>query len=945
MPSIPAIRYVLWCLLLPCLPLAAQTETRVTGTVRTEQGDPLPRVEVRLRRTGTTDTTDAQGRFVVRIPGGRADTAEFRRVGYGPVALPVAATTAGGTVQLAVTMPSRVTLDLLTVVARKERPLLNTEDAATGGAIEAAELAALPTDARDPLTLAFNIPGVAQSTGYFGDAPPLTINGANSIYTPYLVDGLDNTEGFLGGPRVEMPLGALSRLSVLANGYSASYGRSSNGVVDLLTIAGKNRLSGEVFGYWRPGRPLDARNKLPEGADPAILERQQDGFRRYQVGASASGALVKDRTFFAVAGEYGNETESRIASTALATFAGSELREKVKLFGRLDHGWSPNQTTTLRFAFSDVSRAGEGSGIVVPEADITTKRVGSITALTHRSAFRSGRASNIVSAQLGTYRWFFPPTASDFSRPQVTIIAPDGTPQGVVGSSNFIFDETERQFQLRDVLSVQLGDAHTLQVGVDLVTASFELAGASTNPNGSYTVFNDGNIVPRGTFLSYGDIPTNVRVRDYTIDANPQQVNLTQTTSGAFVEDRWRVRPNLTVIAGLRWDYDDITSRGASSADLDNLQPRLSANWYATPTTVWRGSIGRHAGKLPYAVYSDAVQFGPDGNAVVTFAQGTAFPPPAFGQGPRAEDLAALRGQLPAREVRETFALGLEQPISWQATLGWQRTVGPRWSVALDLVWNETRNLPRSFDLNAITRPITAADSIDRSASFGDAFRPVTPTTGSFRRLTTTESGGRSRFIGLYAAARRVVSDGWTLDANWVWSGTKNDTEDINFNATQANDFDAEWSWATNDRRHKVTARSLHQVGPAVRVAVIGDWQTGQPVNRVAFFRDLDGSGPIFGNGFVGNHDRFAGVPRNGERLPHYLEMSGSVTWTVPVAGKALEVRGDVFNALNGTEWGNFANGIPGGGSRTQVGRPGDPIVLKSPGRPRQVQLSARYAF
>ena len=54
-------------------------------------------------------------------------------------------------------------------------------------------------------------------------------------------------------------------------------------------------------------------------------------------------------------------------------------------------------------------------------------------------------------------------------------------------------------------------------------------------------------------------------------------------------------------------------------------------------------------------------------------AEGTAFPPPAFGAGPRAADLDALRGQLPPREIRETFALGLEQPTSWQATLGWQR--------------------------------------------------------------------------------------------------------------------------------------------------------------------------------------------------------------------------------------------------------------------------------
>jgi hypothetical protein len=58
-----------------------------------------------------------------------------------------------------------------------------------------------------------------------------------------------------------------------------------------------------------------------------------------------------------------------------------------------------------------------------------------------------------------------------------------------------------------------------------------------------------------------------------------------------------------------------------------------------------------------------------------------------------------------------------------------------------------------------------------------------------------------------------------------------------------------------------------------------------------------------------------------------------------------FELRADIFNALNGTEWGNFANGIPGGGSRTQGGRPGDPILLRSPGPPRQAQFSARYAF
>lgn len=930
-------------LVLPTAAMAQATASHV-GTVRTEQGEPLGDVDVRFN-DGGPGRTDARGRFLLRVAPRTAGTLVFRRPGFGAVTRPVTSGEAGSAVQVAVTMPSRVVLDALTVVARRERPLLNTEDASTGGAIEAAELRALPTDARDPLTLAFNIPGVAQATGFFGDAPPLSINGANSITTPYLVDGLDNTEGFLGGPRVELPLGALSRLSVFANSYGAGLGRSANGVVDLLTVAGGNRRQGEIFATWRPGRPFDARNKLPDGGDPAVIAAQQESFGRLQLGGSAAGALRRDRTFYAVAAEYGRETESRVASTALTTFTGSELREKVKLFGRLDHGWSPTQTTTLRTAVSDVQRAGDGSGIVVPEADITTRRIGSITALTHRSAFRGNTASNVVSLQYGSYRWYFPPTRSDFSRPQVTIVAPDGTPQAVVGSSNFIFDETEHQWQLRDVLTLPIGARHTLSMGADVIRGAFRLTGASTNPNGAYTVYNDGNITPAGALPSFSDIPSNVRVRDYTIDANPQQVNLTQTVYGAFVEDRWKVRPNLLVIGGLRWDYDDITSRGESGADLDNIQPRLSFNWYASPTTVVRGGIGRYTAKLPYAIYSDAVQFGPEGNAVVTFAEGTAFPPPAFGAGPRAQDLDALRGQLPPREVRETFSLGLEQPTAWQATLGWQRQVGTAWAVSLDLVLNETRGLPRSWDLNPISRPITTADSVDRSTAFGDPFRPVTPVAGAYRRLTTTESGGRSRFIGLYTSVRRAFSARWTMDANWTWSGAKNDTEDINFNATQGNDYAAEYAWAINDRRHKVTVRSLIEATPNLSLALIADYQTGQPVNRVANFRDLDGSGAIFGNGFVGNHDRFAGVPRNGERLPAFFELSASAAYRLPLPSGALELRADVFNALNGTEWGNFANGIPGGGSRTQVGRPGDPIVLRNPGRPRQVQFSGRYAF
>ena len=951
-------------LAIPSTAVIAQPTAMVTGVVRSQGGSPLHDARVTAGAT-TGTTTDQQGRFRLIVPAITPVVLGVRAVGYTPLDIPIGAIASAASREIAVTMRPLFVLDALTVVAGRTRPLLNTEDAANGGAIEEHELQALPTDARDALTLAFNIPGVAQSTGFFGDAPPLSIGGGNSLYSQYFVDGLNNTEGFLGGPRVELPLSGLRRFEVLTATYGASHGPSAYGVINQETRAGTSAWSGDVLAMSRPGRngPLGisfdaAPKRLSSGVDP-------DGFQRVQVGASAAGPVSRGKTFVAAALEYSSEDEARIGSTAQTQFTGVERRQKVRGYGRLDHGWTPTQTTTLRVAYSNTDRAGAGSGLVVPEADITTRRIGSLTALTHRTALRSGLASNTISAQYGTFRWYFPPTRSDFTRPQVTILAPDSSVQAIVGSSNFVFDETERQLEFRNVFESILGGGHTIRIGAEATRSWFQLTGASTNPNGSYTVFNDGNIFTSGEFLSIADIPTNVRVQRYTIDANQQQVDLTQTLVGAYVEDQWRVTPSLALVAGIRWDYDDITSRGASSPDLDNFQPRLSVNWYRTPTTVVRAGAGLYTGKLPYAIYSDAVQFGPDGNAVVSFEGLSA---PAFGQGLTREALQARRGELPAHEERALFALGLSQPLSYQASVGIQAQLGPRWAVTVDATWVETRNLPRSVDLNAITRPLGVADSVARDVGFGDASRPVAPATGSFRRLTTTQSAGRGRYQALITTLRRQIGQAWSVDGNWVWSRAQNDTEDINFNATQGNCFGAdfrdaitgspcstsEWADAINDRRHKVTLRAVYTAGSRLRLAAIGDWQTGQPVNRVAGRTnadgsfstfDLDGSGPIFGEGFVGNLDRFVGVARNGERLPNFLEFSASATHMIGVGANLLELRADVFNVLNATEWGNYANGVPGGGSRTQAGRPGDPITLRSPGRPRQVQLSARYVF
>lgn len=937
-------------------PARAQPTAEVSGLVRTQGGQPLAGADVQLTPGDRRTETDSRGRFTLRVPADVNMVLAIRRIGYQSVVLPLSPLGPGDRRQIGVTLPKLARLDVVTVVAARTRPLVNTNDAATGGAIERMELEHLPTDARDPIALGYNIPGVAQGTGFFGDAPRLTIAGANGLYSQYSLDGLENNEGFLGGPRVEVPLSALSRFSVLATTYGAEFGRSSNGVVNMETRAGGDRWTGEVFVYNRPGIPVDARAAvIPRGQDPDDFRRAQEGFRRTQAGAAGGGPLRvnaegRTGTFIFGALEHTSENEDRIASTARATFIGREVRTKWKGFGRIDHGWTPTQTTTLRVAASSEDRDGRGSGIVAPEADITVQRIGSASALVHRTALRDGRASNEASVQVGTFRWNFPPARSDFSRPQVTIRQVEGSDTvdvGVVGSSNFVFDERETQVQLKNVFEAALGGrwaTHALRIGADAWRSRFALTASSTNPSGSYVVLDEGNISRQaGGRYRFADIPADVRVLAYTVDAAQKQVNLSQTLVGAFIEDRWRATPSLTITAGLRWDHDDLTSRGSSSPDLDNVQPRASINWVAGPATVLRAGAGLYAGKFPYAIYSDAIQFGPDGNQTVTFQGAEA---PAFLEGPRTATLD--RSTLPPGEVRELFALGLEQPMSRQVSAGVQRQLGARAALSLDAVWVDTRNLPRSWDLNASTRGIGPGDTLSLAPSAGDEFRPVTPVPGGFRRRTTSESGGRSTYGAVFTGLRYDATHALVLDANWVWSRSRNDTEDINFNATQGNRFDLEWADGINDRRHHVTTRATYTGIRRLTLAGIGDFQTGTPINRIAFFRDLDGSGDTFGNGFLGNQDRFHGVPRNGERLPSAFLVHASVAYEIPVrpgGEQSLEMRADVFNVFNRVNASGVANGIPGGGSRTQVGRPGDPVIVANAGAPRQLQFSARYAF
>ena len=933
-------------------PARAQgTQATLAGLVRRADGTPAAGAFVVVEGQDDTVATGVDGRFLTLVranaagsvrafQGGDSASTNFPAIpgaGRAEVILSFGthATTRGEASRPAATL-RRVVITAGTENPASLRPLLDTLAATTGGTISYAELRSLPADARDPLALAFTVPGVAQATGFFDTAPILSINAQNSLYTQYYIDGFDNNEGVLGGPRIDLPLSAIERLDVRATTYDATLGRSSNGVVNEETLAGTDSWHGDAFVYGHPGHSFDAHQAV-------LPPNTSAGFRRLQIGASLGGPIVQGRTFVFAAGEQLDETQDQPIVTPYGNATGATNRKKTKLFARVDQRWSSTQATTFHAALSDAEYIGRGGGNIVPEADFAQHRLGALAGASHRSLLGPS-TTNTFGAQLATYHWYYPPTTSSLTTPQIAILSRglDST-RAVVGSSGFQYDSRETQINLKDELEHRAG-AHDLRVGADMIAGRFRLYGDGSNLAGTYSVIDSGQIHVSARIPTAADVPANIPVYSFSIDATPQFVVASQTVVGAYAQDSWDATRSLRLTYGVRWDYDDLTSRGASSPDLGNVQPRAAFNWRPDSESVVRGGFGIYSGKLPYTIYSDALQFGPNGSAPVTLYNSPATPL-SLGHAPSAVSLAAARTDLPPREIRATFARGLKSPRSYQSSLGFQHIFGNDWGVSVDGVYVQTTHLPRLVDLNAITREIGAADTTNLGPAAGDPFRPTPPANGSFRQHTTTETGGRSWYAAMFFTLRHQFTESFTGDASYVLSHARDNTEDINFAATNGNnDFGKEWGDAINDRRHKANVRGVYTWSRRLQLSAVVNYQTGQPVNRVSGL-DLLGSGGSFGDGFIRNTQRFYGVPRNGERLPYALEVNPGLAYEVPVTGGTIELRVDAFNVLNRANFSGFPSGLASLDPRTQVGRPGDPLVYQLSGRPRQIQLSARYGF
>jgi len=299
----------------------------ILGTVTDPSGSVIGSAKVTVINEGTgltrTVTSDSGGEYVVPgLPTGRY-TVTSEITGFKTLAL--------SNIELGVDQRVRIDLKLdvgamtESVSITAETPLLQTSSSELGTTVTAQQIEALPLNGRNFVNLTRTVPGVLRGI------PGANIDGAGSLAwrasasfsangqrprdNNYMLDGVDNNETWLQTVVVFPSVDALDEFKLQTSTYSAEFGRSLGGVVNLQIKSGTNTLRGSAFEFHR-NDAFDANNFFNNRAN-----RPKPDFKQNQFGGTLGGAIFRDKTFFFSDYQGHRETQGQTFLSTVPTLA------------------------------------------------------------------------------------------------------------------------------------------------------------------------------------------------------------------------------------------------------------------------------------------------------------------------------------------------------------------------------------------------------------------------------------------------------------------------------------------------------------------------------------------------------------------------------------------------------------------------------------------------
>jgi outer membrane receptor protein involved in Fe transport len=456
---------------------------------------------------------------------------------------------------------------------------------------------------------------------------------------------------------------------------------------------------------------------------------------------------------------------------------------------------------------------------------------------------------------------------------------------------------------------------------------------------------------------------------------------------GLYVQDTWKLRPNLTLNYGLRYSiHDEPFFVPTSKRD---FQPRASFSWdpWSDGKTVIRGGAGIFTGFLNYAVANVTTElsgFGDPGNVNIVLATPTSNAlglPTSFAVyqtllargvlGQRAITLADVaplninpRAGAP-NEVRFRLGSDYRNPTTYQASLGVQRDLGAGVSLDLSYLFNRGLHITRNRDINQISQtglvnPLNpmGGPTFNRASDFANPLR---------FQDNIYDTTANSFYHAFTAQAQKRFSRNFSLNAHYTFSKAIDEVTDFNsdFSAQNPLNLQLERALSAFDQRHRFVASGVIQ-SPFENL-IARDWllspivvaQSGRPFNLLLGFDANNDGNP--------QSDRPGQAGRNTGRGEAFYSFDMRLARRFFVKeSRFVEISVEGFNLFNRTNFQGVnnvvggacvANGLPGScmagatpltdfdlRGRTDQ-KPTSPLGFTSASDPRQLQLGVRFNF
>ena len=300
------------------LAVAAAGQTNrggIAGTVLDQNGAAIPGATVTVTNVGTgqkqTLTTSESGAFTASSLDPVSYSITVEAQGFKTATIESLKVDTATTANANVIMEAGAVGESVTVVA--DAPLLNTESGTATSTVTERQIQEIPLANRSVLDLAVTAPNVSGNAGSedpdvtSGQPVPgfnLSLNGGRPGSTAILADGVNNTGIGIARSVVSFTPETVQEFTVQTSAYSAEFGGTGGGVLNVTTKSGTNDFNGVALWYHR--NPKFAAAPFRIGTGP----RPPNNLRYNQVSISAGGPVYvpklydgRNKTFFFVAYE------------------------------------------------------------------------------------------------------------------------------------------------------------------------------------------------------------------------------------------------------------------------------------------------------------------------------------------------------------------------------------------------------------------------------------------------------------------------------------------------------------------------------------------------------------------------------------------------------------------------------------------------------------------